>query len=69
METQINLHNIDFLTLRRILKSNKSFFLFNMDKDKITDYKFTNELTDRRNNKYQNFRVLSILQKTIKNNL
>ena len=69
MDLKINLHEQDLNTLRRILKSNKRFFLFNLSEGKIISYKFTNELTDRRNNTFNNFRVLSILQSDIKNNL
>ena len=69
MELKINLHDIELNTLRRILKSKKRFFLFNLSEGKIISYKFTNELTDRRNNTFNNFRVLNILQNDIKNNL
>lgn len=60
--------NINYSTLINISRSNKDFFLFDLNDDqtKITSYKLTSDL-QRYKKGFQYFRVVSTLKNEIRN--
>lgn len=60
METKIKIN----LSLGiKLLNSNKDFILYNLDKDKITNYKLTNDLTNRK--QFKHFKVISCIKSNL----
>ena len=66
----MNYNKFNFKLSLKIALTKKQFLLYNLDKTgKVTDYKFTNNLLDKRNLKFSNFYVISCIRKEVTDNL
>ena len=60
-----NTYKVNLATLLNISRSKKDFFLFNVENNKVVNYKISNDLKSYYNNTFTKFRLIDDLKKEI----
>ena len=60
---------LNFIQAIKVLRSKKAFIMYNVEGGKLVNFKLTNNLSKHRDSFNNKFKVLSDVQKQIKNKL